>query len=431
MSVHAATSGKHPAGLRTLFLTEMWERLGFYILMAILTLYMDQELGWGDAAKGSIYGAFLGLSYFSPLLGGWMGDRLLGRVGTVRTGAVLMTLGYASLGCSSRALVAPFFAGLLLVGVGAGILKANLSVLVGTLYEERPHLRDAGYNLYYMGINIGAAVAPLVATAMAVWFGSYRVSFWIAAGGMILAQAFFLRGVHHFPEPGNGRSEAETGAPALAPEETLRRLLALGGLFLVAIFFWTAFYQNGFAMTLFAQRSTRAYRWLRPETYQFFQPAFILVATPPMLALFAWMKRGNREPSTPGKILSGMLIMGGSMLVMALASRLGGNLDQPLMSPGWLIGAYGFITLAEVLISPMGLSYVSKVAPPRYRGLMMGCWFAATATGSYGSGFLGRSYGRFPHDQYYLLLAGLLGFSACLTLLLFKRLRSFDAPGAA
>jgi POT family proton-dependent oligopeptide transporter len=140
------------------------------------------------------------------------------------------------------------------------------------------------------------------------------------------------------------------------------------------------------------------------------------------------MKGRNWEPSTPGKILSGMLIMGGSMLVMALASRLGGNVDRPIMSPAWLIGAYGFITLAEVLISPMGLSYVSKVAPPKVRGLMMGCWFAATATGSYGSGFLGRSYGRFPHDHYYLLLAGLLGFAAFLTLLLFGRLKAFDAP---
>ncbi|WLT32581.1 peptide MFS transporter [Geothrix sp. PMB-07] len=421
---------RHPAGLRTLFLTEMWERLGFYILMAILTLYMDQELGWSDTTKGSIYGAFLGLSYFSPLAGGWLGDRILGRVGTVRTGAVLMTLGYASLGCSSRTAIAPFFVGLVLVGVGAGILKANLSVLVGGLYEEQPHLRDAGYNIYYMGINIGAAVAPLVATAMAVRFGSYRISFWIASVGMILAQVFFLQGRRHFPEGAATAAQAGTAEPEMPRAESRRRLLALGGLFLVAMFFWTAFYQNGFAMTLFAQRSTRAYRWLRPETYQFFQPAFILVATPPLLALFAWLKRRDREPSTPGKILSGMLIMGGSMLVMALASRLGGNLDQPLMSPGWLIGAYGIITLAEVLISPMGLSFVSKVAPPRYRGLMMGGWFAATALGSYGSGFLGRSYGRFPHDHYYLLLAGLLGFSAFLTVLMFKRLRSFDGTEA-
>jgi POT family proton-dependent oligopeptide transporter len=426
-----SSTDRHPAGLRTLFLTEMWERLGFYILMAILTLYMDKEMGWSDATKGTIYGTFLGLCYFFPLVGGWLGDRVLGRVSTVRVGAGLMTLGYASLGCSSRTAVFPFFAGLLLVGIGAGILKANLSVLVGTLYEDRPHLRDAGYNLYYMGINIGAALAPLVATAMGIWFGSYRISFWIAAGGMLLAQVFFLRGRQHFPDTEAQRLQAEVQDVPMGDGETLRRILTLAGLFLVASFFWTAFYQNGFAMTLFAERSTRTYALLRPETYQFFQPAFILVATPPLLALFVWMKRRDQEPSTPAKIFSGMLIMGGSMLVMALASRLGGNLDQPLMSPGWLIGAYGFITLAEVLISPMGLSFVSKVAPPKYRGLMMGGWFAATALGSYGSGFLGRSYGRFPHDQYYLLLAGLLGFSAFLTLLMFQRLRRFDSEAGA
>jgi POT family proton-dependent oligopeptide transporter len=422
-----SANDRHPAGLRTLFLTEMWERLGFYILMAILTLYMDKEMGWSDVHKGTIYGAFLGLSYFFPVVGGWLGDRVLGRTGTVRLGAVLMTIGYASLGCSSRTAVMPFFAGLLLVGIGAGILKANLSVLVGTLYEDKPHLRDAGYNLYYMGINLGATIAPLVATVVGIKYGSYRISFWIASAGMVLAQVFFLKGMHYFPEQTAASKEAEALSNPIPPAESMQRLLALGGLFLVAIFFWTAFYQNGFAMTLFAERSTQAYKWLRPETYQFFQPFFILVATPPILALFAWMKRRNQEPSTPGKILSGMLIMGGSMLVMSLASRLGGNFDRPIMSPGWLIGAYGFITLAEVLISPMGLSYVSKVAPPKTRGLMMGCWFAATATGSYGSGFLGRSYGRFPHDHYYLLLAGLLGFAALLTVLLFGRLKAFDA----
>lgn len=415
---------RHPTGLGTLFLTELWERLGFYTLMAVLTLYMDQELGWSDGAKGTVYGIFLGLCYCFPLLGGWLGDRVLGPRATVRAGAALMTLGYVSLGLSSRAHAAPFLAGLLLVGVGTGILKVNMSLLVGALYTDRPRLRDAGFNLYYMGVNIGAAIAPLAATAIGIWTGGYRLSFWMAAVGMVIAQFVFVRGSRQLPD-GGPADEASGGAPAMDRAETRQRVLALGCLFLVAFFFWTAFYQNGFAMTLFAARSTRSHALLRPETYQFFQPAFILVFTPAALALFAAQRKLGREPSTPGKIFAGMVIMAASMLVMALACQRGGNLDLPIMGPGWLVGTYAIITVSEILISPMGQSYVAKVAPPRCRGLMMGGWFAATAAGACASGLLGAGYGRFPHSLYYLLLAGLLGFAALLTLALFRRLKQF------
>jgi POT family proton-dependent oligopeptide transporter len=418
---------RHPAGLRTLFMTEMWERLGFYTLMAILTLYMDKEMGWSDGTKGSVYGIFLALCYFFPLLGGWLGDRVLGQTRTVLTGAALMTLGYIALGLSSRTAVPPFLGGLLLVGVGTGILKVNMSVLVGNLYRHDPGLADAGYNIYYMGVNIGAALAPLVATAVGIAFGSYRLSFWVAAAGMVVAQIIFFRGRKRLAEACRDSAANGEQAPPMEAAEVRSRLLALGGLFLVAIFFWAAFYQNGFAMTLFAERSTRVYALLRPETYQFFQPAFILVFTPPLLAQFARLHLRGREPSTPAKILLGMLIMAASMVLMALACRMGGNLDRPIMSPNWLIGVYGIITLAEILISPMGQSFVSRVAPPRLRGLMMGGWFAATALGSYASGLMGSFYGSLPHHAYYLLLAGLLGFSALLTLLLFRRLRQYSA----
>lgn len=417
---------KHPAGLRVLFLTELWERLGFYTLMAILTLYMDKEMGWSDATKGSVYGIFLAVCYFFPLLGGWLGDRILGQTRTVLLGAALMTLGYVGLGLSSRTAVAPFLGGLVLVGIGTGILKVNMSVLVGNLYRHAPGLSDSGFNLYYMGVNIGAAAAPLVATAVGIWFGGYRLSFWIAAVGMVVAQVIFYRGRGRLSETRSQQGVDEVPEPAMAPGESRARVLALGCLFLVAIFFWAAFYQNGFAMTLFAERSTRVYRLLRPETYQFFQPGFILLFTPPLLAQFARMKLRDREPSTPAKILLGMLIMGASMLLMALACRLGGNADRAIMSPGWLISVYGIITLAEILISPMGQSFVSRVAPPRLRGLMMGGWFAATALGSYASGLMGSFYGRLPHHAYYLLLAGLLGLAAVLTLLMFQRLRRFN-----
>jgi POT family proton-dependent oligopeptide transporter len=187
-----------------------------------------------------------------------------------------------------------------------------------------------------------------------------------------------------------------------------------------------AFYQNYFALTLFAERSTKIFKFLRPETYQFFEPFFIIVLTPLLLSLFSRMNKRGREPSTPVKIFYGMLIMSASMVAMVFASLAGGDKDMNIMSPAWLIGTYLIVTLAEILISPMGQSFVSKVAPPRLQGLMMGGWFAAIAAGSYGSGLLGKYYSDFAHHEYFLLLTGLLAVSAVLVLVFLKKLRRFS-----
>lgn len=428
----------HPRGLATIFLTEMWERVGFYTLMAILVLYMDKILGWPDARKGDIYGLFLALCYFVPLLGGWLGDRVLGRARTVRIGAVLMAFGYVGLALSSAAQVTSFYAGLLLIGLGTGIFKVNMGVLVGDLYADRPKLKDAGYNIFYMGVNLGAMVAPLVATFVSATWGSYNISFWICACGLVAALVIFVKGgraVEAAVADCARRAAQSGGAPGGSlpagcepgAEETRQRIGTLVTLFFIVILFWVAFYQNGFAMTLFAERSTVSLNWLRPETYQFFEPFFILCLTPLLLALFSRLNRRGREPSTPEKIFLGMLVMSLAMFVMVAASAAGGNGDRNIMSPAWLIGSYFLVTVAEILISPMGQSFVSKVAPPRFRGVLMGGWFAATAAGSYGSGILGKFYSRFPHHQYFLLLTGLLALAAVLVVVFMKRLKRFSA----
>ncbi len=437
----------HPRGLATIFLTEMWERVGFYTLMAVLVLYMDKTLAWPDGRKGEIYGLFLALCYFVPLLGGWLGDRVLGRARTVKIGAVLMALGYVALALSSAARVTPFYAGLLLIGLGTGIFKVNMGVLVGDLYADRPKLKDAGYNIFYMGVNLGAMVAPLLATVAGAVWGSYNISFWICAAGLVIALAIFQAGGRALEaavcesagrqaagQAGSGTAVGEESAGGArpgrggqSPEETRRRIGTLVTLFFIVILFWVAFYQNGFAMTLFAERSTVSLNWLRPETYQFFEPFFILCLTPILLALFSRLSRRGKEPSTPEKIFLGMLFMSLAMFVMVAASAAGGNGDRNIMSPSWLIGSYFLVTVAEILISPMGQSFVSKVAPPRFRGVLMGGWFAATAAGSYGSGILGKFYSRFPHHQYFLLLTGLLALAAVLVVIFMKRLKRFSA----
>ena len=433
---------KHPRALAFIFFTEMWERVGFYTLMAILVLYMDKVLGWPDGRKGDTYGLFLALCYFVPLLGGWLGDRIIGQIRTVRAGAFLMALGYVGLAVSGPGRITTFYLGLLLIGLGTGIFKVNMAVLVGNLYAGKPELKDAGYNIFYMGVNLGAMVAPLVATLNNAVFHSYTLSFWIAAAGMVFALIIFRAGEPHLrpmdsvlgrAEAGPGKNADASGPAAVSPavgptpdkREERQRIATLVILFLIVIFFWIAFYQNSFGLTLFAERSTVVLKWLRPETYQFFEPFFILALTPLLLTLFGRLNRAGKEPSTPVKILLGMLIMSLAMAVMVFASLSGGNRDENIMSPSWLIGTYFIVTLAEILISPMGQSFVSKVAPPRIAGLMMGGWFAATAAGSYGSGLLGKSYSRLAHHEFFLLLAGLMLAAAVLVAVFLRKLKRF------
>jgi POT family proton-dependent oligopeptide transporter len=419
----------HPKGIMILFFTEMWERFGFYILMAILVLYMDKEFGWSDSVKGDYYGIFLGLVYFIPLFGGYIGDKVWGQIKTVKAGAASMFLGYIALALSSADNAAPFFIGLFLIAFGTGIFKVNMAVLVGNLYKDRPHQKDAGFNIFYMGVNLGAMIAPLAATLLGVLFDSYRLSFVAAAVGMIICLINFEVGKKKLS--GVDTKESMTNADGIQhedidPGESRQRIFALISLFIIVIFFWMAFYQNGFALTLFAERSTTVSEILRPETYQFFNPFFILVLTPLLLRILSQLNRKGKEPSTPVKILIGMLIMSFSMVIMVVASLQGGNADNNSMSPAWLISTYLVVTISEILISPMGQSYVSKVAPPKIQGLMMGGWFMATALGSYGSGLLGKFYSSFEHHEYFLILTAILAFSVVLVLISLKRLKRFS-----
>jgi len=418
----------HPRGLRVLFFTEMWERFGFYIMMAVFVLYMDKQFGWDDSKKGDYYGIFLGAVYFIPILGGWIGDKIMGRLNTIRLGAVILVLGYSAMGLSSLQSLHFFYLGLFLIAFGTGVFKANISVIVGGLYKDKPEQRDAGFNIFYMGINIGSAASALVATILSNIYGNYNISFWAAALGMLVSLIIFelgnkqLANVDHVKSMANIKDKANG---TISHKEELQRIVSLLTLFLIVIFFWIGFYQNGFALTLFAERSTMKSDILRPETYQFFNPFFIVVLTPFLLALFKRLNKKGKEPSTPRKIFLGMFIMSISMFIMVIASSMGGNADQNIMSPMWLISTYLVVTLAEILISPMGLSFVSKVAPDRFQGIMMGGWFGATALGSYGSGLLGKFYSTFAHNEYFMILAGLLFFSAILVLLFLKKLKRF------
>ena len=420
----------HPRGLRVLFFTEMWERFGFYIMLAVFTLYMDEDLHWDDAHKASVYGLFLGAVYFIPVAGGWIADRFLGHANTIRIGALIMVVGYVCLSLSSIDRVPLFYVALLLIASGTGLFKANISVIVGNLYEPGSPLKDTGYNIFYMGVNLGAFLAPLTATVIHTMLHSYRISFAAAAGGMVFAIIIFELWRELYIHADNRQvsrplEAAGEVAPPMSRSEERQRVVSLGILFAIVIFFWMAFYQNGFALTLFAQRATVRLDYLQPETYQSFGAGFILLLTPVIVSIFGLLRARGKEPSSPGKIFTGMFIAGLSLIIMVFASLAGGNADKNIVSPWWLISSYFVITIAEILVSPMGLSFVSKVAPPRIRGLMMGCWFGATAIGSYSSGLLGRFYGILEHHVYFICLGGLLLLSSLLVLVFMKRLKRF------
>jgi len=416
----------HPKGLMVLFFTEMWERFGFYTMLAVFTLYMDETLGWSDSYKGQVYGLYLGFVYFTPIAGGWIADKLLGYRKTIILGAIVLSTGYFLLSFSGPSMIWVFYLALVVIIVGNGLFKANISVLVGNLYEARSPLKDSGYNIFYMGINLGAFMAPLAATWLHDYFGAYQPAFVAASAGMIMSLLVFEIWKKRYLHA--DQRDAHTGAPLdndekISPEQEKERIFALLTIFAIVIFFWMSFHQNGFALTLFAKRSTVLIDWLKPETYATFNPLFILILTPLIVVFWNWLRKQGKEPSTPAKIGLGMFISGLSLIILVIACLAGGDSDSNNMGPQWLISTYFVITIGELCLSPMGLSFVSKVAPARMRGLMMGGWFGATAIGNYLSGLFGGFYNSFPHHQFFGILVILLFISAIMVRIFLKKLK--------
>ena len=408
----------HPPGLYVLFATEIGERYSFYALMAILTLYMDERLRFAPAVTAQVYGAFIAAVFFVPLLGGILADRWLGFYRAVAAGAVLIGAGQLVLALGGAG---PFFTGLALVSVGTGLLKPNVSTIVGTLYADRPALRDAGFNIFYMGINIGSFVAPIVVSYLRAAFG-WGAAFVSAAVGAGLALAVFVAFRRHLA-PAVPAGGGPAGVRPLPEGDARRRVVALLVVFAVVAAFWVAFYQNGFALTLWARDNTATS--LAPEIFQSVNPLGIILFSPLLVAAWAALRRRGAEPSTLGKILFGMALTVATFAMMAVAGLAGG--DQGRVSAAWLVTAYLLIALAEICLSPMGLSLVSRIAPVRQRGTMMGAWFVATALGGYLAGFLGTFWYRIPHSTFFLLVAGVAGVAALVLVAVKPRLQAVFA----
>jgi proton-dependent oligopeptide transporter, POT family len=434
-----------PRGLATLFFTEMWERFTYYGMRGVLILYMVAAisaggLGLDDRSASAIYGLYIGGTYLFGLLGGWIADRLLGAQRAIVGGGVLIIAGNLMLTLGSTAV---FFIGLLVITIGVGLLKPNASVLVASLYPEGGSRRDAGFSVFYMGINLGATIGPLLVGWFADWLG-WRWGFALPALGMAVGLAQFLwtrhylghAGVAPAPDaPGSWRpilllGAALTGFVVLALTGVLRidavwlgaavswamvllgigyfayllwfaglsavernRVLVMIALVGASTLFWAGYEQTGASMNLFAERYTDRHilGWNMPAAWlQSVNPLFIIVFAPVFAALWIALGKRDRDLNAAGKFGSGLILLGLGFLVMYFAAQhvVGGA----LVGPSWLILTYLLHTFGELSLSPVGLSYMSKLAPPRFVGQVMGMWFLSMALGSNLAGQLSGQY---------------------------------------
>jgi POT family proton-dependent oligopeptide transporter len=430
MATHAdvPAAERHPPGLYVLFATEMWERFSFYTMLAMFTLYLrdtsGQGFGWSADRATGLYANYLMFVYASPLVGGWLADRALGYRRAVMLGGLFFMAGHLLLSIRSVPVV---YAALACLVIGNGFFKPNVSAMVGNLYPEGSHLKDRAYNIFYMGINVGAFLAPVIAEFVKGRLG-FHPAFAVAAGGMLVSVLILWRFQHHLL--GAARAQPAPGVTELPqPIDAIpawRRVAALLVIYLIVIVFWMVFHQNGSTLTYWANENTD---WqVTGIISNAINPAWVLLLTLPLVAVWRALDRRGREPSTPMKMFLGMLAAGAAFLVLALAARLGeATVTGPdpyayRVSPLWLLGAYGVLTLGELMLSPMGLSLVSKVAPRHLRGIMMGGWFLATAIGNKLTQ-IGQLWDDMPHSAFWLLLSGCAVAMAFVLLLLLRPLK--------
>jgi POT family proton-dependent oligopeptide transporter len=410
----SAPRRRHPKGLPFLFFTELWERFSFYTMGSLLALYMNERLRFSPGLAGQVQGLYGGLVYLLPLFGGLLADRRLGFHRAVIIGAVLMMFGHLTLAIESLPF---FFTALVLLVLGSGLLKPNVSTILGELYRDRPDMRDAGFNIFYMGINIGAIAGPLSAAYLRTHY-SWRLAFASAGGGMVISLAIFVSGLKSTQFVRSEQKDQPETAPAVPPGEARERVVALLVIFAIISLFWAAFYQYWYTVTFWARDNLRI--TMPPETTQAIEPICVVAFTPVLVWLWAVLRARKKEPRTPLKMLLGLLSTVAAFGILALAGRSGG--DTGRVSVSWIVGFYFWLAMAELLISPMGLSLVSRVAPPGKRGVMMGAWFAFLGLGAYASGPLGTLWYKMPHSAFFGLITVIQLVAGVLLLFFVRRL---------
>ena len=424
----------HPRGLGLLFATEMWERFSYYGMRALLVLYLVNALKWDTARAANLYGTYTMLVYLTPVIGGYIADRFIGTRRSLVIGSIIISLGHFTLAFPG---MTTFYVGLGLIIIGTGFFKANVSTMVGQIYREGDPRRDSGFTIFYMGINLGAFLGPIVCGGLAQGsrFG-WHYGFAAAGVGMVLGLIMYLWGrdkylpgigvmpsrrdpatressaSHVTSDPGSnailhgaigvvgggvvgwllgsgnllGMMMGMVIGAALAVSmlgshgEERRRVVALFIVVFFVIFFWAAYEQTGRSMNLFADKNTDLHvgSFNMPSSwFQSVNPFVILIFAPIFAAMWTSLGRAGHEPSTALKMVLGLALLATGFLFMVIG---GSRADTGiLVSPFWLVAAYTFHTWGELCLSPVGLSYVTKVAPARFASLLMGVWFLANA----------------------------------------------------
>lgn len=441
--------GGHPRGLTTLFLAEMWERFSYYGMRALLILFMTAKAAEGglefDTKKAAgIYGTYTMSVYLLCILGGFIADNFVGARRAVLFGGIIIAGGHFSMAFNS---MPTFYAGLVLIALGTGLLKPNISTMVGSLYSPTDERRDAGFSIFYMGINLGAFLAPLVTGHLAQseswkaqltsWgmnpLHSWHWGFAAAGVGMTLGLIVYVlqRGrlahVGHAPElaPGESRPWGKLLLVAIAscvliaamklsdqyaavvyglfalqiaailffafrPDQDSKRIAAILVFFFAAEIFWAIFEQTGSTISLFADRLTNNQigSWSFPSSYwQSVNSIWVIILAP--IFAWLWIKMGPRQPSSPMKFTLGLLFVALSFVLMVPAAKL---TAAGKVGPMWLVGLFFLQTVGEMLLSPVGLSTMTKLAPARLVGLVMGIWFLAAALGNKLAGVLAGEF---------------------------------------
>ena len=394
MSAPAASDARQPAGLYLLFFTEMWERTSFYGMRALLTLYMTRAVarggfGWSAQTSLRVFGLYAFMVYFTPLPGGFLADRVFGQRRSVMIGGALMVAGHFLMAVPG---VVAFFAALSLIACGNGLFKPNISTMVGGLYHEEDPRRDAGFTLFYMGINVGSFLAPLVCGTLGEKLG-FDWGFAAAGFGMLLGQILYMSlGQRLLGEVGKRpklvRSAVVEKQPLTKQESDRITVIIVMAVF--TIFFWAAFEQAGGLMNIYADQKVdrMVFGWEVPTTwFQSLNPAFVVLLSPLFAAIWLALGRRGKEPSTPIKFALALLFVAFGFVLMVSAAK---QSDSGVKASMWfLVGAYFFHSMGELCLSPVGLSMVTKLAPVRVASLMMGVWFFSNAISDGLSGLIG------------------------------------------
>lgn len=440
-AVTAKFTGKeyfgHPSGLFVLFFTEMWERFSYYGMRSLLVLYMTQYLlfdpvraqevlGYNGLEQfligifgqmnvqqmsSQIYGLYTGFVYFTPLFGGMLADKVLGRYRTVYLGGFLMAIGHFLMASEKMFLLA-----LLFLILGNGAFKPNISTQVGDLYPEGDSRKDRAYTIFYMGINLGAFFSPLVCGTLGQKVG-WHYGFGAAGVGMLIGVLVYWLGSDLVPKTDTKKDDVVVEKRPLTTQEW-NAVVALGILCFLNIVFWAIYEQQGNTLQLWADEKVN---WgiIPSSWFQSFNPLMIFLFAPVLNILWTKQAAKKSEPSSVVKMGIGCVLCGAAYLVMVAASHvMAGSTEKANVM--WLVGTVFIFTMGELYLSPIGLSLVNKVAPKPLLSTMMGMWFLSSFFGNYMTGFIGTFYSKMSNDSYFQMLFAMGAITGTIFFLLKK-----------